>query len=78
VQSTTPPRPSHTGIPKTRAAGTAKGRELGEELRRLRTQRGLNSVETANLVGWTLGRLSKLEGEHAVRPPGTSAWPSAP
>lgn len=40
---------------------TAHSRELGEELRRIRHAAGLSSSEIVASLGWSLGKLSKLE-----------------
>ncbi|MBB5803892.1 transcriptional regulator with XRE-family HTH domain [Saccharothrix ecbatanensis] len=40
---------------------TALSRELGEELRRIRRRARMGSAETADALGWSLGKLSKLE-----------------
>ncbi|MGM1064075.1 helix-turn-helix domain-containing protein [Saccharothrix sp. Mg75] len=49
---------------------TARSRELGEELRRVRHAAGLSSAEVAESLGWSLGKLSKLETGSR----GTSQW----
>ncbi|MDR6592290.1 helix-turn-helix domain-containing protein [Saccharothrix longispora] len=49
-EKTTPPRLS-----------TARSRELGEELRRIRHRARLSSAVVAESLGWSLGKLSKLE-----------------
>ncbi|WP_461119561.1 helix-turn-helix domain-containing protein [Saccharothrix stipae] len=43
---------------------------MGEELRRLRLRHGVTLVDAVGHVGWTVGRLSKLEG--GTR--GTGGW----
>ncbi|MFD7659963.1 helix-turn-helix domain-containing protein, partial [Actinosynnema sp. NPDC059797] len=64
----TPGHPMHT----THATGkkseksservsTAHSRELGEELRRMRKDAGLPSPQVCTALGWSLGKLSKLE-----------------
>jgi hypothetical protein len=40
---------------------TARSRELGEELRRVRHHVKMSSAVTASDLGWSLGKLSKLE-----------------
>ncbi|MBB5800402.1 transcriptional regulator with XRE-family HTH domain [Saccharothrix ecbatanensis] len=40
---------------------TALSRELGEELRKIRRRARMGSAETADALGWSLGKLSKLE-----------------
>ncbi|WP_051772861.1 helix-turn-helix domain-containing protein [Saccharothrix sp. NRRL B-16314] len=40
---------------------TARSRELGEELRRIRHRVKMSSAATAEALGWSLGKLSKLE-----------------
>lgn len=49
---------------------TAHSRELGEELRRIRRHAKLSSVEVAEALSWSLGKLSKLE----TGTRGTSTW----
>jgi hypothetical protein len=49
---------------------TARSRELGEELRRVRHQARMSSGFVAEALGWSLGKLSKLE----TGTRGTSAW----
>ncbi|MEU4741422.1 helix-turn-helix transcriptional regulator [Actinosynnema sp. NPDC023658] len=49
---------------------TARSRELGEELRRVRHGAGMSSVFVAEALGWSLGKLSKLE----TGTRGTSPW----
>ncbi|GAA1313692.1 helix-turn-helix transcriptional regulator [Saccharothrix xinjiangensis] len=49
---------------------TARSRELGEELRRVRKEAGLASPKVSDDLGWSLGKLSKLE--KGTR--GTSLW----
>jgi transcriptional regulator with XRE-family HTH domain len=49
-QNTAPPRLS-----------TARSRELGEELRRIRGRARMSSGLVAEALGWSLGKLSKLE-----------------
>ncbi|WP_367131451.1 helix-turn-helix domain-containing protein [Saccharothrix sp. HUAS TT1] len=49
---------------------TARSRELGEELRRVRHRARLSSAFVAEALGWSLGKLSKLETGSR----GTSAW----
>lgn len=49
---------------------TARSRELGEELRRVRHRARLSSGYVAEALGWSLGKLSKLETGSR----GTSAW----
>ncbi|MFD1145719.1 helix-turn-helix domain-containing protein [Saccharothrix hoggarensis] len=49
---------------------TARSRELGEELRRVRHRARLSSGFVAEALGWSLGKLSKLETGSR----GTSAW----
>lgn len=49
---------------------TARSRELGEELRRVRQQAGLSSSAVTEALGWSLGKLSKLE----IGTRGTSPW----
>ncbi|GAB2991967.1 Scr1 family TA system antitoxin-like transcriptional regulator [Saccharothrix stipae] len=60
---------SHVAL-RRRSAGTPKGRELGEELRRLRLRHEVTLVDAVRRVGWTVGKLSKLEG--GTR--GTGGW----
>ncbi|WP_083752067.1 helix-turn-helix domain-containing protein [Saccharothrix sp. ALI-22-I] len=49
---------------------TARSRELGEELRRVRHRARMSSGFVAEALGWSLGKLSKLETGSR----GTSAW----
>ncbi|MFD7658458.1 helix-turn-helix domain-containing protein [Actinosynnema sp. NPDC059797] len=49
---------------------TAHSRELGEELRRMRKGAGLPSPQVCTALGWSLGKLSKLETGNR----GTSLW----
>ncbi|XVV04053.1 helix-turn-helix domain-containing protein [Actinosynnema sp. CA-248983] len=49
---------------------TARSRELGEELRRVRHRARLSSAFLAEALGWSLGKLSKLETGSR----GTSPW----
>ncbi|WP_158854519.1 helix-turn-helix domain-containing protein [Saccharothrix deserti] len=49
---------------------TARSRELGEELRRIRHRARLSSGFVAEALGWSLGKLSKLETGSR----GTSPW----
>ncbi|MGW4115093.1 helix-turn-helix domain-containing protein [Actinosynnema sp. NPDC004786] len=49
---------------------TARSRELGEELRRVRHRARLSSSFVAEALGWSLGKLSKLETGSR----GTSPW----
>ncbi|WP_194283045.1 helix-turn-helix domain-containing protein [Saccharothrix syringae] len=49
---------------------TARSRELGEELRRIRRQAGLALPRVAKGLGWSAGKLSKLE----LGSRGTSLW----
>ncbi|MEU4739132.1 helix-turn-helix transcriptional regulator [Actinosynnema sp. NPDC023658] len=49
---------------------TAHSRELGEELRRIRRTARLSSAVVAESLGWSLGKLSKLETGNR----GTSPW----
>ncbi|MFC6091572.1 helix-turn-helix domain-containing protein [Saccharothrix lopnurensis] len=49
---------------------TARSRELGEELRRVRREANLSSGWVSEALGWSLGKLSKLETGSR----GTSAW----
>ncbi|WP_158848740.1 helix-turn-helix domain-containing protein [Saccharothrix deserti] len=49
---------------------TAHSRELGEELRRIRHRARLSSGFVAEALGWSLGKLSKLETGSR----GTSPW----
>ncbi|MFT7837541.1 helix-turn-helix transcriptional regulator [Saccharothrix sp. BKS2] len=49
---------------------TARSRELGEELRRARQRAGMSSGAVSEALGWSLGKLSKLETGSR----GTSAW----
>ncbi|MBY8853655.1 helix-turn-helix domain-containing protein, partial [Saccharothrix sp. MB29] len=49
---------------------TARSRELGEELRRIRHRARLPSAVLAESLGWSLGKLSKLETGSR----GTSPW----
>ncbi|GAA3459500.1 hypothetical protein GCM10018963_15130 [Saccharothrix longispora] len=49
---------------------TARSRELGEELRRVRHRARLSSAVVAEALGWSLGKLSKLETGSR----GTSPW----
>ncbi|MCC8245055.1 helix-turn-helix domain-containing protein [Saccharothrix luteola] len=49
---------------------TARSRELGEELRRIRHRARKSSADTAAALGWSLGKLSKLETGSR----GTSPW----
>lgn len=49
--------------------GSARGRELGEELRRLRTASGRSMAAAAAGMGWSLGKLEKLEsGQRGTDP----------
>ncbi|MEU4806348.1 Scr1 family TA system antitoxin-like transcriptional regulator [Actinosynnema sp. NPDC023587] len=48
----------------------ARSRELGEELRRIRHRARRSSAGTPETMGWSLGKLSKLETGSR----GTSAW----
>lgn len=49
---------------------TARSRELGEELRRVRHRARMSSAFVAEALGWSLGKLSKLETGSR----GTSPW----
>ncbi|MEU4449232.1 helix-turn-helix transcriptional regulator [Actinosynnema sp. NPDC050801] len=49
---------------------TARSRELGEELRRVRHRARMSSGFVAEALGWSLGKLSKLE----TGTRGTSPW----
>ncbi|ONI92954.1 hypothetical protein ALI22I_00985 [Saccharothrix sp. ALI-22-I] len=49
---------------------TARSRELGEELRRVRHRARMSSGFVAEALGWSLGKLSKLETGSR----GTSTW----
>ncbi|WP_158846260.1 helix-turn-helix domain-containing protein [Saccharothrix deserti] len=49
---------------------TARSRELGEELRRVRHRARMSSGFVAEALGWSLGKLSKLETGSR----GTSPW----
>ncbi|QFZ17185.1 helix-turn-helix domain-containing protein [Saccharothrix syringae] len=49
---------------------TARSRELGEELRRVRHRAGMSSGLVTEALGWSLGKLSKLE----TGTRGTSPW----
>ncbi len=49
---------------------TARSRELGEELRRVRHRARMSSGFVADALGWSLGKLSKLETGSR----GTSPW----
>ena len=49
---------------------TARSRELGEELRRVRHQARMTAGFVADALGWSLGKLSKLE----TGTRGTSPW----
>ncbi|MEU4449502.1 helix-turn-helix transcriptional regulator [Actinosynnema sp. NPDC050801] len=49
---------------------TARSRELGEELRRIRHRTGRSSADTAEALGWSLAKLSKLETGNR----GAGAW----
>jgi hypothetical protein len=49
---------------------TALSRELGEELRRVRRRAHMASGDSATALGWSLGKLSKLE----TGTRGTSPW----
>ncbi|MGM1057869.1 helix-turn-helix domain-containing protein [Saccharothrix sp. Mg75] len=49
---------------------TARSRELGEELRRVRHRSRMSSAQVAEALGWSLGKLSKLETGSR----GTSPW----
>lgn len=49
---------------------TARSRELGEELRRVRQRARMSSGSVADALGWSLGKLSKLETGSR----GTSPW----
>jgi hypothetical protein len=49
---------------------TALSRELGEELRRIRHRAKMSSGSVAEALGWSLGKLSKLE----TGTRGTSQW----
>ncbi|OZM73838.1 transcriptional regulator [Amycolatopsis antarctica] len=47
---------------------TARGRQLGEELRRRRERAGLNGVELARRIGWSPSTVSRMEaglGNHS-------------
>ncbi|NUT53509.1 MAG: helix-turn-helix domain-containing protein [Saccharothrix sp.] len=39
----------------------ARSRELGAELRRIRRRAGMSPADTAEALGWSLGKLNKLE-----------------
>ncbi|MDR6592497.1 helix-turn-helix domain-containing protein [Saccharothrix longispora] len=54
----------------TSRLSTARSRELGEELRRIRHRARLPSAVLAESLGWSLGKLSKLETGSR----GTSPW----
>lgn len=56
--------------PTTSRPSTARSRELGEHLRRARHQSRLSSADTAHALGWSLGKLSKLE----TGTRGTAPW----
>ncbi|MEV1118862.1 helix-turn-helix transcriptional regulator [Actinosynnema sp. NPDC049800] len=49
---------------------SARSRELGEELRRVRHRARMSSALLSEALGWSLGKLSKLETGSR----GTSAW----
>ncbi|XVS65766.1 helix-turn-helix domain-containing protein [Actinosynnema sp. CA-299493] len=49
---------------------TARSRELGEELRRVRHRARMSTAFVADALGWSLGKLSKLETGSR----GTSPW----
>ncbi|WP_143193129.1 helix-turn-helix domain-containing protein, partial [Saccharothrix sp. CB00851] len=49
---------------------SARSRELGEELRRVRRRARMSSGLLAEALGWSLGKLSKLETGSR----GTSGW----
>ncbi|MFC6091753.1 helix-turn-helix domain-containing protein [Saccharothrix lopnurensis] len=49
---------------------TARSRELGEELRRIRREANLSSGWVSEVLGWSLGKSSKLETGSR----GTSVW----
>ncbi|MFT7841813.1 helix-turn-helix transcriptional regulator [Saccharothrix sp. BKS2] len=51
-------------------SSTARSRELGEELRRVRHRARMSSGFVSEALGWSLGKLSKLETSSR----GTSAW----
>lgn len=40
---------------------TARSRELGAELTKVRERAGYNGTELARVLGWSAGRLSRLE-----------------
>ncbi|MFC6093745.1 helix-turn-helix domain-containing protein [Saccharothrix lopnurensis] len=48
-------------LPVSTRLSTAHRRELGEELRRIRHTARLSSAVVAKSLGWSLGKLSKLE-----------------
>lgn len=54
----------------TSRLSTARSRELGEELRRARHRAGMSSGFVAEALGWSQGKLSKLE----TGTRGTSPW----
>ncbi|WP_158854644.1 helix-turn-helix domain-containing protein [Saccharothrix deserti] len=54
----------------TSRLSTAHSRELGEELRRVRHRARMSSGVVAKDLGWSLGKLSKLETGSR----GTSPW----
>ncbi|KOX30442.1 hypothetical protein ADK67_09820, partial [Saccharothrix sp. NRRL B-16348] len=75
VTPTTPPSPQEKSMETdeqttTPRMTTARSRELGEELRRIRHRARKSSADTAAALGWSLGKLSKLETGSR----GTSPW----
>ncbi|MFD1146016.1 DUF5753 domain-containing protein [Saccharothrix hoggarensis] len=64
-------QPPEIGVKKTvPRLSNARSRELGEELRRVRHRARRSSANTAQDLGWSLGKLSKLETGSR----GTSSW----
>jgi transcriptional regulator with XRE-family HTH domain len=51
----------HTVSTMTDPTSTARRRELGAELRRIREQRGFNGLDLATRLSWTTTRLSRAE-----------------
>jgi transcriptional regulator with XRE-family HTH domain len=51
-----------------RSSPTLRRRRLEDELKRLRLERGMPSTEVAKTLGWSQGKLSKMEGGEWIRP----------
>lgn len=57
----TPTTSTEADATTTSRSSSARSLELGVELRRLRHLSGMSSADTAEALGWSLGKLNKLE-----------------